>query len=116
MRPADGCLTSGAVVVLRRGWDFAKHTAGELIRVADIPNATGTRRQNGPSKPAFFNFFSSFVSLCLSLLLSPSIMLRRTLCTISGRGGKKKKKKSGSGRPIFFPQFTEAEGGGVIVS
>lgn len=42
-----------------------------------------------------FNFFSSFVSLSLflSLLLSPSIILCRTPCTMSGRREKKKEEK-----------------------
>lgn len=99
------CLTSGAVVISRR----RRVSASQLIRVASIPRAAGTHHQNAGthhrevSESAFFNFSSSFVSLSLSLLLSPSIMLCRTPRTILGRGGKKKKKKSGSGRPIFFP-------------
>lgn len=107
---------------------FAERTASQLIRVARvIPKATRKHRQNAgtdhreASESAFLNFFSSFVSLSLSLslLLSPSIMLCRTPCTILGRGGKKEKKKEEKwvrATYFFFPQFTEAEGGGVIVS
>lgn len=36
VKPVDGCLTSGAVVVLRRRRIFAVHP-GQLIRVAFIP-------------------------------------------------------------------------------
>lgn len=46
MRPGHGRLTSGAVVVLRRGRIFAKHTASQLIRVASVPKDTGLHCQN----------------------------------------------------------------------
>lgn len=104
------------------GGVFAKHTAGQLIRVAFIPKATGMRRQIALTHPieaselVIFNFFFCF-PLSLSLLLSPSIMLCRTPCTILGREKKKRRRrKVGQGDLFFFPQFTEAEGGGVIVS
>lgn len=106
-------LTSGAVVVSRR--IFAKHTTGQLIRVASIPKATGTHQQNTGThhrEPEFF-FFSSFVSLSLSLLLSPSIMLCRTTpSTILGKGeGKKKRRrKVGQGDLFFFPTVHEGRG------
>lgn len=102
-------LTSGAVVVSRRGRGSAKHTAGPLIIITSVPKATGTHRWNAgtdhreASESVFFNFFSSFVSLSLSLLLSPSIMLCRTPCTISGRGEKKRRRKVGQGDLFFFP-------------
>lgn len=108
-----------------KAWEefFAKHTAGQLIRVAFIPKATGMHRQIAQTHPieaselVIFNFFSSFVFLSLSPLLSPSIMLCRTPCTILGREKKKRRRrKVGQGDLFFFPQFTEAEGGGVIVS
>lgn len=101
------------------GGFFAKHAAGQLIRVGCNPKAA---RMWGK----IFNFFYSFVSLSLSLSLaltlslSPSIMLCRTPRTTLGEGRerrrKKERRKVGQGDLFFFPQFTKAEGGGVIVS
>lgn len=67
-------------------------------RIAKIQGAITEKHLSG-------SFFTSFLPLFPSL--SPFYCLPRScsaelLCTISGRG-EKKKKKSGSGRPIFFP-------------
>lgn len=71
----------------------------------------------------FKNFFPFVSALPSSLLLSLSIKLRATARTISGRGVEREKKKRKEEEEekwvratyFFFPQFTEAEGGGVIV-
>lgn len=111
------CLTSGAVVVSRRGRVFAKHAAGQLIRVSRVPKASRMRGMiREKSEPVLLtSFIPLFPSLTLSL--SPSIMLCRSPRTISGRGEKRKKEEKWvRATYFFFPQFTKAEGGGVIVS
>lgn len=108
------------------GGFFAKHAAGQLIRVGCNPKAArmwGKIREK--SEPVFLTSFiplfpSLSLSLALTLSLSPSIMLCRTPRTTLGEGRerrrKKERRKVGQGDLFFFPQFTKAEGGGVIVS
>lgn len=69
------------------------------------------------SESVFFYFFSSFVSLSLSLPFTVSLdhALQNSLHDLREEK-KKKERKVGQGDLFFFPQFTEAEGGGVIVS
>lgn len=67
---------------------------------------TENERRTGEDGPAFVPSLPP---------LSASIILCRTLRTILGRE-EKKRGKVGQGDLFFFPQFTEAEGGGVIVS
>lgn len=68
-----------------------------------------------PLESVFFNFFSSFVSLSLPFTVSLAHALQNSLHDLR-EGRKKKEEKWVRATYFFFPQFTEAEGGGVIVS
>lgn len=93
------------------GGFFAKHAAGQLIRVGCNPKAArmwGKIREK--SEPVFLtSFIPLFPSLSISRPHPFTVSLDHALQNSSHdvRGGerkekKKRKKKSGSGRPIFF--------------
>lgn len=101
------------------GGFFAKHAAGQLIRVGCNPKAArmwGKIREK--SEPVFLtSFIPLFPSFSLSRPHPFTVSLDHALQNSSHdvRGGerkekKKRKKKSGSGRPIFFPTVHEGRG------
>lgn len=107
------------------GGFFAKHAAGQLIRVGCNPKAArmwGRIREK--SEPVFLtSFIPLFPSLSISRPHPFTVSLDHAVQNSSHdvregreRRRKKERRKVGQGDLFFFPQFTKAEGGGVIVS